>query len=146
MKEPQISWYIIENESVNLIDGEHYAGAYSPSNIEATFEIQVWNNKWGRDDIPDVENPILVLMFDTIEDRTLLQYCKVRIDNGPFKELEVLEDRATLPLYRPLSGKSNKGTSSDANNYAQITIKFGPISYGMKNGLKSLLVDLQFNK
>jgi len=146
LKEPQISWYITENESVNLIDGEHYAGAYRPSNIEATFEMQVWNNKWGTEDISDVENPVLVLMFDTLEDCTLLQFCKVRIDNSPFKELEILDNKGILPLNRPLSGKANKGTSSDSNNYSKITIKFGPIYYGMKNGLKSLLVDLQFNK
>lgn len=146
MKEPQISWYINENNSINLIDGEHYAGAYSPSNIEAVFEMQVWNNRWGTEDISDIENPILVLMFNTIEDSALLKYCQVRVDNNPFKELEVLEDRATLPLGRPLSGKSNKGTSMNSNNYSQITIKFGPISHNMKNGLKSLLVDLQYNK
>ena len=100
MRDPQVSWYIIENESVELIDKEHFAGAYSPSNIEATFEMQVWNNKWGTEDVADIDNPVLVLMFDTIEDSKLLEYCKVKIDNNPFRELEIYDNKATLPLDR----------------------------------------------
>ena len=146
MRDPQVSWYIIENESVELIDKEHFAGAYSPSNIEATFEMQVWNNKWGTEDVADIDNPVLVLMFDTIEDSKLLEYCKVKIDNNPFRELEIYDNKATLPLDRLLAGKANKGSASDSTNYARITIKFGPITHGMKNGLKSLLVDIQYNK
>lgn len=146
MRDPQISWYILENESVELIDKEHFAGAYSPSNLEATFEMQVWNNKWGTEDVADIDNPVLVLMFDTIEDSRLLDLCRVKIDNNPYKELEIYDNKATIPLNRLLAGKLNKGTVSDSMNYAKISIKFGPITHGMKNGLKSLLVDLQFNK
>lgn len=146
MRDPQISWYVLENESVELIDKEHFAGAFSPSNIEATFEMQVWNNKWGTEDVADIDNPVLVLMFDTIEDSKLLEYCKVRIDNNPFKELEIYNDKATIPMNRILSGRSNKGSASDSTNYSQITIKFGPITHGMQNGLKGLLVDIQYNK
>lgn len=146
MLDPQISWYIVRNEDYELIDKEHYAGAYSPGNIEALFELQAWNNKWGTEDVLDVDIPVLVLMFNTIEDSRLLEYCKVKIDNGPFQAVEILGDKAIIPLNRPIAGTKNKGTTENINNYAKITIKFGPITHGMKNGLKSLLLDLQFNK
>lgn len=146
MKDPQISWHITERKSSNLIDGEYFAGAYSPSDTEAIFDLQVWNNIWGTEDVSDIENPILVLMFNCIEDSKLLQYCKVSIDNGIYQDLEILEDRALIAIDRILSGKANKGSEADANNYVKIAVKFGPISYGMKTGLKSLLIDLQYNK
>ena len=89
MNEPALSWYVVGTDSVEEIDKEYYAGAYSPSNTEFTMTLQVWNNKWGTEDVADIDSPKLVIMFDTIEDATLLNYCKVRIDGGSYEPLTI---------------------------------------------------------
>ncbi len=146
MKDAQISWYVEKEEMVDLIDEEYFAGTVSPSDINVTFQFQVWNNKWGSEMVYDIDNPSLTLTFDYVEDNQLLNYCSVRIDNGAFVTGEIINNKMTVPLNRMLSGEANKGSFTDTSNYARIAIKFGPITYGMKNDLKSLIIDLQYDK
>lgn len=146
MNEPALSWYVVGTDSVEEIDKEYYAGAYSPSNTEFTMTLQIWNNKWGTEDVADIDSPKLVIMFDTIEDATLLNYCKVRIDGGSYEPLTIQNTtQGYINLNRILSGASNLGNASASNNFATIAIKFGPITHGMTNGLKNMLLEIQYN-
>lgn len=144
MKDPQISWYIKENEDVTFIDKEIYMGSYNSSNMEAVFNVQLWNNKWGDEDVKNLENFSIVIFFDTIEDNALLSRCEVKVDNGGYQKPEMIGSKGMIKVDRIVSGMRNNGTLN-ANNYLDLSIRISPITGDMKNGLKNIVVDLQYD-
>jgi hypothetical protein len=143
MKDPQISWYVLEDEVLTPYE-EYYAGSYRPND---TFEITmyVWNNRWGQEVAKDVQQGTIAVYFDTIEDAYLLNLCSISIDDSDFKSLTITSNRGRVGLGRVLFGETNVGSSSAKNNYAKIILKFGPITDGIRNSLKNLYVDLEFD-
>lgn len=144
MKSPEISWYIIETTEINSIEKEYYIGSYNPNSTEVQIDLQVWNNKFGQEEAKTIENAFLNLTFTTIEDCKLLEYCKVKIDNSGYQDLTILNSVGKVSLDRLLSGETNLGDATAYNNYATISIKFS-LSNNMKNGLKNLILDLQYD-
>lgn len=143
MKDSQISWYVLEDEILTPYE-EYYAGSYRPDD---TLEIimHVWNNRWGQEVAKDVQQGTIAVYFDTIEDSYLLNLCSISIDDANFKALTITSNRGRIGLGRTLSGETNVGSSSAKNNYAKIVLKFGPITDGIRNSLKNLYVDLEFD-
>lgn len=144
MKDPQISWYIKENEDVTFIDREIYMGSYNSSNIEAVFNVQLWNNKWGDEDVKNLENFSIAISFDTIEDNVLLNRCEVKVDKGGYQKLEIVGSKGIVKVDRVISGMRNSG-NLNANNYLDLSIRISPITGDMKNGLKNIVIDLQYD-
>lgn len=144
MKDPQISWYIKENEDVTFIDKEIYMGSYNSSNIEAVFNVQLWNNKWGDEDVKNLENFSIAIFFDTIEDNALLSRCEVKIDKGGYQKPEIIGSKGIIKVDRIISGIRNSG-NINANNYLDLSIRVSPITGDMKNGLKNIVIDLQYD-
>lgn len=144
MKDPQISWYIKENEDVTFIDREIYMGSYNSSNIEAVFNVQLWNNKWGDEDVKNLENFSIAISFDTIEDNALLNRCEVKVDKGGYQKLEIVGSKGIVKVDRVISGMRNSG-NLNANNYLDLSIRISPITGDMKNGLKNIVIDLQYD-
>lgn len=143
MNDPQLTWYVIEDSVVTPYE-EYYAGAFRPNDtIEITF--QVWNNRWGQENAADINNGKLAVYFSTFEDSALLGLCSVKIDNNDFTPLTVQAYRGRIDLGRVLSGKINSGASTATSNYVTITLRFGPITEGIKNTLKNLFLDIEYN-
>jgi len=137
---PSISWYVNE-DSVMTPYEEYYAGSYPPGSI-MNFEVQVWNNRLGTVDVADAVNPSIVFFFDTIENTTLLNYCSILVD-GVAATITIDLDKVVIPLNKTLSGKMSQTLSTD--NYSDINISIGPLPNGLRNEIKNLFIDIQYD-
>ena len=143
MKNPELSWYLISAEDSIVIEKEHYLGAYTPDTIEMITNLQLWNNRYGQEIAKDIENSNLKITFSSIEDTKLLEYMQVKIDNNPYEDLTIVNNEAIIPIQRIISGEINVGDNMCVNNYIDIYIKT-TLSQDMKNGLKNLLINLDY--
>ena len=143
MKNPELSWYLISAEDSIVIEKEHYLGAYTPDTIEMITNLQLWNNRYGQEIAKDIENSNLKITFSSIEDTKLLEYMQVKIDNNPYEDLTIINNEAIIPIQRIISGEINVGDNMCVNNYIDIYIKT-TLSQDMKNGLKNLLINLDY--
>lgn len=143
MKNPELSWYLISAEDSIIIEKEHYLGAYTPDTIEMITNLQLWNNRYGQEIAKDIENSNLKITFSSIEDTKLLEYMQVKIDNNPYEDLTIINNEAIIPIQRIISGEINVGNNMCVNNYIDIYIKT-TLSQDMKNGLKNLLINLDY--
>lgn len=138
---PNIMWYIKEDSVLTPYE-EYYAGSYAPgSTLE--FNVQVWNNRFGTSDAGDAYNPRLIMFFDSIENSSLLKYCSVTVDGSQLSMVTEL-NKGRVDFGRILSGKANSsGVSKD--NYCDIKINIGPIPNGLRNELKNLYIDIEYD-
>ena len=143
MKNPELSWYLISAGDSVIIEKEHYLGAYTPDTIEMITNLQLWNNRYGQEIAKDIENSNLKITFSSIEDTKLLEYMQVKIDNNPYEDLTIINNEAIIPIQRIISGEINVGDNMCVNNYIDIYIKT-TLSQDMKNGLKNLLINLDY--
>ena len=143
MKNPELSWYLISAEDSIIIEKEHYLGAYTPDTVEMITNLQLWNNRYGQEIAKDIENSNLKITFSSIEDTKLLEYMQVKIDNNPYEDLTIVNNEAIIPIQRIISGEINAGDNMCVNNYIDIYIKT-TLSQDMKNGLKNLLINLDY--
>lgn len=143
MKNPELSWYLISAEDSIIIEKEHYLGAYTPDTVEMITNLQLWNNRYGQEIAKDIENSNLKITFSSIEDTKLLEYMQVKIDNNPYEDLTIINNEAIIPIQRIISGEINVGDNMCVNNYIDIYIKT-TLSQDMKNGLKNLLINLDY--
>lgn len=143
MKNPELSWYLISAEDSIIVEKEHYLGAYTPDTVEMITNLQLWNNRYGQEIAKDIENSNLKITFSSIEDTKLLEYMQVKIDNNPYEDLTIINNEAIIPIQRIISGEINVGDNMCVNNYIDIYIKT-TLSQDMKNGLKNLLINLDY--
>lgn len=144
MNEPIITWYLIDSDDSTVLEKQNYIGDYNLSSSEMTLHLQVWNNKFGNYTVSNIENPILNIMFSTIEDNSMLKYIKVKVDNNDYEPLNVLSEKGTLNIYRTLSGEPNNGSLEESSNYIDLRIKIEKINYKILNGLKSMILDITY--
>lgn len=143
MKGPQISWFIKEPDNTLAPYQEYYAGSYRPS--ESMFiQVQVWNNRWGQEKVENAIGARLSIFFDTIEDSAILNLCSVKIDGEDYKNLIIEGNKGYVDI-GTLSGNMNDGSINSIDNYLNVTIKFGPVLNNMKNSLKNMFIDLEFD-
>lgn len=126
---------------------DFYAGSLRPNDV-LEISFQVWNNRWGQEDcttIPSSAN--IAISFDTLEDSQLLKSCLVKVgDSSSFVPLD-LEDysRGRIGLGKALSGLRNNGSLEASSNFTTVWLRFGPVDGRLRNGLKNMLIDLEFN-
>lgn len=144
MNQPSISWYIKEDDDY-VQDNDYYLGSFSSSS-DILIKIQVWNNRYGNESVEDIENARLSIYFDTVEDSSLLQYCTISINNDEFIKPEIYLNRATINI-GTLLGTFNSGMDNEKNidNYKNIIVKFSNMPTNLKNGLKNLFLDIEFD-
>lgn len=142
MKTPDISWYI--TDEFTAVNKDYFCGTYSPNLTDFSIKLQVWNNKFGQEEAQTIDEPLLKLTFTNIEDTKLLEYCTVTIDNNTPTNLDIVDNIGSILLGRPLEGAINNGEDTMNNNYCDIVLTF-TLNKNMKNGLKNLIVDLQYN-
>ena len=136
-----ISWFILDAEEYTQ-ESDVYIGSYS-HNETISIKCQLWNNRYGTTHIESVENATLGILFESIEDSYMLNYCSVTIDNGEEIKPTIEIDRGLIEIGL-ISGDSNNGEDSisNKNNYYDIEIKFKNVPSNIKKGLKSLYVDI----
>ena len=144
MKNPELSWYLISAGDSVIIEKEHYLGAYTPDTVEMITNLQLWNNRYGQEIAKDIENSNLKITFSSIEDTKLLEYMQVKIDNNPYEDLTIINNEAIIPIQRIISGEINVGDNMCVNNYIDIYIKTTLSQDMKKNGLKNLLINLDY--
>lgn len=143
---PKITWYILED-----IDGLYeyspkrtydLEGSYAP-NDTIKVKIQLWNNRLGTEDVQDATNAKLCVFFKNYEDNYLLKLCKVKFNNEEAKELTIDMDRGIISLGH-LSGRANNGSDLNTDNYVDFELIIGPLPSNLKNELKGLVLDVEY--
>lgn len=145
MNDPNITWNIYDVYSENYIqENDYYLGSYTPKSI-INIKLQVWNNKFGTEEVKSIDNANLIIYFENAEDNMLLNYCTVTVDNIE-KELNLETTKGICSLGQ-LSGKVNNGLSDITNmdNYKEITITFSNLPDNLKNGLKNIFLDISIS-
>ena len=145
MQKPKISWFVKEPDGSFTAKEEHHAGTYTKQE-KIIVEIQVWNNRWGVEDVEPLVDPVLNFYFDTLEDSSLLHLCKISVDDMGYVPLVIKGEKASARLGKTLSGKKNDGNDNlvaNQTNYANIKFEFSAEDYRLKeNDLKNVYFEL----
>lgn len=144
MDNAKITWYIKEEDKY-IQDNDYYLGSYSPdSNL--SFEVQVWNNRYGSSRVSDISDARLAIYFESMEDGTLLDYCHVSVNGGSEEKLSPMFGKGIVDL-GTLAGASNNGleTLDNVNNYKTITVSFKNFPGLLKNGIKNMYLDIELD-
>lgn len=147
MKNAKITWYtkLKENDEYNQ-SNDIYAGSYTKdSNIQVY--MQVWNNRWGVEDVSSLNNFNINMYFENEEDYALLDYCTVILNNSEILTLNKTNKIGVLvfPDNFELSGVSNDGTTeNNKDNYMTLEFTFkAPKETKLKvNDLKTLCFEI----
>lgn len=143
MNNANINWFIF-NADEYIQDTDLYLGSFTQNSaIEIT--MQIWNNRYGSEEVESIENARLCMKFDTLEDSALFNYCTVKVNNTS-KELSIIANKAIIDI-GTLSGQINDGIDNSHNkdNYKEVTIRFSDFPTSLKNGLKNLFFNIEEN-
>lgn len=140
----KITWYILEDEEY-IQDDEYYLGSFSPDS-EIQLKVQVWNNRYGKNNVESIPNARLAIYFDSIEDSMLLEYCTVSINDNNFTKIPVMFGKGIIDIGL-LSGNSNNGMDIIDNiyNFKNISISFKGFPTNLKNGIKNMFLDIELD-
>ena len=145
LDKPKISWFVKEQDGLYAPKEEHHAGTYN-NEEKIIVDIQVWNNRWGVEDVETLRSPVLNFYFDTIEDSALLELCKVSFDDMGEVPLIIRGNKASARIGRDLSGKKNNGDDNDENNaqnFVNIRFEFDAEGHRLKeNDLKNVYFEV----
>ena len=140
----KITWYILEDEEY-IQDDEYYLGSFSPDS-EIQLKVQVWNNRYCKNNVESIPNARLAIYFDSIEDSMLLEYCTVSINDNNFTKIPVMFGKGIIDIGL-LSGNSNNGMDIIDNiyNFKNISISFKGFPTNLKNGIKNMFLDIELD-
>ena len=145
MNSSNITWYAKIGDATYEAQQEIYAGTYTKEE-KISVDIQIWNNRWGTEDIESLKDFALNIYFDSLEDSALLQCCKVLLGGTDDLSLIIAGQKATVsfPSTVTLDGVKNDGTSANSKaNYISLTFEFDAPGYSLKeNDLKSLYFEI----
>lgn len=146
MNKPNITWLVLEeygeDESLYIPKKIHEQEDVISSGETLTLNIQVWNNKGGKETIDDIVNPKLIIYFDNYEDSIFLNLFKISINNKGFEELQLLNGKGYIDM-PTLYGYANNGSDINVDNYCNIQIELGPIPYNIKSDIKNFILDIE---
>lgn len=146
MKDSQITWYAkLSTDKEYTQSNSLYAGTYTQDN-NIQVNMQIWNNRWGTEDVKDLTNFIINIYFENVEDSALFDYCSITLNNTDVLTINKSANIATLeiPADATISGKHNDGTIKNNNNYIRLDFVFSaPQDIKLKeNDLKSLYFEI----
>jgi hypothetical protein len=144
MANPIIGWYIKESDNY-VQEDEYYLGSFT-SDSEISINVQVWNNRYGSNSVDGISDARLAIYFDTVEDAALLNYCTVSVNDSYFTAPKIELQRGIVSIGE-LSGIYNDGLELSSNevNYKNLSIKFSGFPCNLKNGLKNMFLDIEFD-
>lgn len=145
MEPPKISWQIKKmSDTAYSSKTDYFAGIYTQSSA-LELDIILWNNRYGLDNVEDLESFSISAIFHDLEDSSLLDYLAMRID-GNYITPTVSKNVAvfTAPESLTISGRANDGSTTATDNYKYITLTLDvPSTYKLKaNDYKTLSLDI----
>lgn len=145
MESPKISWQIKRSSDTEFsAKTDYFAGVYTQSSL-LKLDIMLWNNRYGIDDVEDLESFSIVAIFNDLEDSILLNYLTMKIDGvGIIPTIGKNSATFTIPETITISGKSNDGSKKATGNYKYVSLTFSvPPTYKLKsNDYKTLSLDI----
>lgn len=146
MEGPVITWYSKIGDETYEPGSERYAGNYTKE-AKISVDLQIWNNRWGTEDVESLSDFSLNLYFDCLEDAALLQCCRLILGGNEELPLIVSRQKATVtfPETVTLSGLKNDGSSKNSKaNYIEMTFEFdvGEDYQIKENDLKTLFFEI----
>lgn len=142
MEDPKITWYAkLNKESQYEETNDYYAGSYTPGH-PIDVDIQIWNNRFGLEDVANLADFYIVISFEHVEDSALFDYCTIVLDDANIIPLKKSGKKAILELPDTvaLSGTKNDGTlDSNKDHYINIEFQFDAEGSKLKeNDLKDI--------
>lgn len=146
MEKAKITWYAkLSSEEKYEPANELYAGTYAEDN-KIVVDLQIWNNRWGGEDVEALEDFYLNMFFDTAEDKSLFDYCTVVLNGSDILSLEIVGQHASLALPGnvKLSGTKNDGASKgNEDHFLTLSFMFNASGAKLKeNDLKTLFFEI----
>lgn len=147
MEAPKVSWYLVNQDTYKTIEQECYAGNFNSDEETVEIKLELWNNRWGDTSVEDIPaESQLVIGFSTFEDSKMLELCRVRIDTYGAVAPDIIDNKGYIKLGKIISGAQNDGSEFNPNNFAIITIMFDIANTTLKDGLKSIYLDVEYIK
>lgn len=138
--------YFIKDLNKNYIQAEQaYVGTYTGEKA-LSFDLRIWNNYKGIDNVKDLNNFNIVLSFSCKEDSALLPYIKMAIANKTEIPVSIIGESAVGTFLEKviLSGTANDGADTNSDNFIDITISFNAEDSSVlkDHDLKSMYIEL----
>lgn len=142
MEDPKITWYAKLNKETQYEEtNDYYAGSYTPGHA-IDVDIQIWNNRFGLNDVATLSDFYIVVSFDRVEDSSLFDYCTIVLNDANILPLKKNGKKAILELPDTvkLSGTKNDGTlDSNTDHYMNLEFQFDAEGAKLKeNDLKDM--------
>lgn len=142
MEDPKITWYAKLNKETQYEEtNDYYAGSYTPGHA-IDVDIQIWNNRFGLDDVATLSDFYIIVSFDCVEDSSLFDYCTIVLNDANIIPLKKNGKKAVLELPDTvkLSGTKNDGTlDSNVDHYMNLEFQFDAEGTKLKeNDLKDM--------
>ena len=147
MSEPIITYSAKLTKYNNYRDiDELFAGTYTNYN-PISVDLRIWNNKFGTEDVDDLENFVVNLYFDKYEDNSLLQFLTVSYNDIEEVPINVANNIATATFLNNvvIKGTANSGSDENTDNYINLKIQFkidDPAINLKNNDFKSLFIEV----
>lgn len=127
MKEPKLEWYSrVGADEKFALENDVYAGTYTGQE-PLVVEMQLWNNRWGTEDVQAMENFSINAFFKETEDAALFDACSVLVGNRIAAAFVGDGKKKTLQFEKKitLSGTKNNGKSEgNDDHYLSLTFIF----------------------
>lgn len=138
-----LEWYAkVESTDTYSPTNEIYGGTLNKNNQIHLF-LQLWNNRFGDTNVPDFSNFNINMFFEHEEDKTLLDFCKVYVNNHEV-EIQKVDNYGIINMNNiVLSGEKNDGLEKNSpSNFCNINIEI--LSTENKNFKPADLKNLYF--
>lgn len=150
MDKPVLTWYTKMGSDKSYSDASTglYAGTYTGEK-PVSINIQLWNNRWGEEDVEDLKDFSIKFSFKDTEDSSLLGFCSVIVNDTDIRELKKTGRHGILSFGEDyyLSGKANDGSSKNSReNFLQMLFTFSTNGELLKEAdLKTLYLEIVEN-
>jgi len=146
MLKPKLQWFgKIKSDTAYEGTNDFFAGTYDGKD-PLSVSIQLWNNRWGKEDCEDLKNFYITMSFKDFEDNALLEYCHVTVNGSEVIYPEIANKIATLPIPNSIviKGTKNDGTAEkNKSNYLQLDFVFqAPEVHLKENDLKTIVFNI----
>lgn len=143
MKKANLTWYVKDEDQAYVSQNDFYAGSCVPSK-DFILDLEIWNNRWNTtEDVENIQNCILTLEFINAEDSILFNYCSININNIGYQKINAEDLNLVSVKLGDILGQRNNGSSVYTNNYKSISVKFSNVPSNIKDGLKTLIFNIE---
>jgi len=147
MNEPIISYSAKLAAHETYKDLQEIYGGTLTDTVPIEIDIRIWNNKYGTEQVEDLENFVLNIFFDKYEDANLLKFTSLIYNNTQNVPISISDNVATATFLDDviIKGTPNNGEEADENNYIDLKLVFkidDEDIYLKEQDLKSLYLEI----